>query len=260
MRIISCLKEVVGRDTRYRIAADGSWIEDADVTLEINECDEYSLEEALKLQEQHGGEVVILTLGKTSAEKSIRKGLAMGAHRAIHILDEEGRAGSPHAVAAALAEALKAEDYDLILAGTQSDDYSYAQSGVLLAEMLGLPHATIVMEVQADPEAGKLKALREMESGWFQWVEMPMPAVLTIQAGISQVRYASLKGIMQAKRKEIKKVQLSELSLDWESIPSLEILQLSFPETTSKAEMIEGEPSAAAAALVEKLRKEAKVL
>ncbi len=260
MKIITCLKEVAGRDTRYRIASGGAWIDETDITLEINECDEYALEESLKLQEKHGGEVVILTLGRSGADKSVRKGLAMGADRAVQVIDDAGKATSPHAVAASLAAALKDEEFDLILAGTQSDDYSYAQTGVALAELLGLPHATIVMEIQADPANRKLKALREMESGWFQWVEMPMPAVLSIQAGISQVRYASLKGIMQAKKKEIRKIELASLPIEWDSIPTLEILDLAFPEASSKAELLQGDPATAAALLLEKLRKEAKVL
>ncbi len=151
------------------------------------------------------------------------KGLAMGADRGILVVDEENRASSPQAVASVLAEVLKQEDFDLILAGTQSDHYSYAETGVILAELLGLPHATIVMEIEARPAEKTVKALREMESGAFQWVEMPLPAVLAIQAGISKVRYASLKGIMQAKKKEIRKINLGDLAIDLDSIPRLEI-------------------------------------
>ncbi|MDA2931099.1 electron transfer flavoprotein subunit beta/FixA family protein, partial [Acidobacteria bacterium AH-259-O06] len=242
MKILTCLKEVPDRDTRYEIDAEGTGIKESDLTFEISECDEYSLEESLKLQEKHGGEVVILTLGRERAEKSVRKGLAMGANRGILIKDEESKITTPHAVAAVLAEVLEQEEYDLILAGTQSDDLSYAQTGVILAQLLGLPHATIVMEIEADPGQKKVKALREMESGWFQWVEMPMPAVLTIQAGISQVRYASLKGIMQAKNKEIRKIDLSDLNIDLDSIPQIEVLKLYFPETEKKAEILEGDP------------------
>jgi electron transfer flavoprotein beta subunit len=176
------------------------------------------------------------------------------------IRDEEGQLNSPHAVALALAEVLKREEYDLILAGTQSDDWSYAQTGVLLAELLGIPHATIVMEIQADPTQKKVKALREMESGWFQWVELPMPSVLTVQAGISQVRYASLKGIMQAKKKELRTIELSDLGIDWSSVPQVEVVRVYFPEVDKKAEMLEGTTETVVEQLVEKLKKEAKVL
>ena len=260
MRIIVCLKEVPGAETRYEIDEDATWIKDSDLTLELNECDEYALEEALKLQEKHGGEVVVLTLGRERSEKSIRKALAMGAHRGILVKDEEGQVSSPFATAAVLVAALKDEEYDLVLTGTQSDDYSYAQTGVMLAELLGLPHATIVMEIEADPEVERVRALREMESGWFQWVEMSMPAQLTIQAGISQIRYVSLKGIMQARKKEIRKIVVSDLGVDLDSAPKVIIQRLYFPETGRRAEILEGDPGTVASRLVEKLKKEAKVL
>ncbi len=260
MNIVTCLKEVPGRETRYRINSAQSWIDESGVTAEINECDEYALEEALKLKEKHAGEVTILSIGRTRSEKSIRKGLAMGADRAILVEDEEDKVRSPHAAAAVLAGALRDEECDLILAGTQSDDFGYGQTGTILAQLLGLPHATIVMEVEALPEQGKVKALREMEAGWFQWVEMPLPAVLTIQAGISQVRYASLKGIMQAKKKEIRRIALDELGLNLDSLPRLEVSRLYFEESASKAEILQGDTETVVNTLVDKLRKEARVL
>lgn len=260
MKIVTCLKEVPGKETRYELKAGGTWIDDSRVTFEANECDEYALEEALKLKESHGGEVVLLTIGSSRAEKIIRKGLAMGADRGILVEDDQRRLDSPFVFASVLAAALEEEDYDLILAGTQSDDYSYAQTGVILAELLGIPHASIVMEIEAHPEEGSVKALREMESGWFQWVEMKLPAVLTVQAGISAIRFASLPGIMKAKKKEIRKIGVEELGLDLDGMPKLNIERLYFPEATSKAEMLEGDPERVASELVEKLTKEVRVL
>lgn len=260
MKLITCLKEVPGREGRYQVASGGRWIDESNLSFEINECDEYALEESLKLKETHGGEVILLTVGKERAEKAMRKGLAKGADRGILVVDEEGALGSPFAVASALSEAIRREGCDLVLAGTQSDDYSYAQTGVVVAGLLDWPHATIVMEIQGDPAAGRVKALREMESGWFEWVEMPLPAVLTVQAGISPLRYASLKGIMQAGKKEIRRVSVAELGVDPAGLPALEITELYFPETTSRAELLEGSPEEVATLLLEKLRKEAKVL
>ena len=260
MKIFTCLKETPSRDTRYELSPDSSWIGNAEVTHEISECDEYALEEALKLKERHQGEVVLLTAGQAVAEKSMRKGLAMGADRGVLVLDRERELSSPYQVAKALEKVLKDQDHDLILTGTQSDDYGYAQTGPMLAHLLGLPHATIVMQIQVRADRGSVRALREMESGWFEWVELPLPAVLTIQAGISQIRYATLRGIMQARRKEIRKIELSDLELDLSSMPHLEIERLYFPEQTSKAEMIEGSPDEIASTLVERLRREAKVL
>ncbi len=260
MKVFTCLKETPSRDTRYELSPDSSWIGNAEVTHEISECDEYALEEALKLKEQHQGEVVLLTAGRAESEKSMRKGLAMGADRGVLILDRERELSSPYRVAAALEKVLQDQEYDLILTGTQSDDYGYAQTGPMLAQLLGLPHATIVMQIQVQEDRGSVRALREMESGWFEWVEIPLPAVLTIQAGISQIRYATLRGIMQARRKEIRKIELGGLGLDLSSMPHLEIERLYFPEQTSKAEMIEGTPDEIASTLVDRLRREAKVL
>jgi electron transfer flavoprotein beta subunit len=260
VRIIVCLKEVPSRDTRYEIRADGRWIKDSDISFEINECDEYALEEALKLQEEHGGEVVLLTIGSERAERSMRKGLAMGAEKGILVLDPENRLSGPLAVATALAEVLKGEPYDLILAGTQSDDFGYAQTGVMLAELLGLPHASIVMEITADSQAGSVQVLREMESGWFQRAAMPLPAVLTIQAGISQIRFTPLKGIMMAKKKEIRRVELASLAIPFDQLPDIQVQRIYFPEATRKAEIRQGDTETVVISLVEKLRKEAHVL
>ena len=260
MKIITCLKEVPDRDTRYKIDAAGTSINQEDLTFSINECDEYALEESLKLKEKHGGEVVILTLGREKAERSVRKGLAMGADRAILVKDDAEQINNPHAVAQVLAQVLREEEYDLILAGTQSDDLSYAQTGVILAELLGLSHATIVMEIEAESKTRKVKALREMESGWFQWVEMSMPTVLTVQAGISQVRYVSLRGIMQARKKEIHKIDLVDLNIEFDTIPSIEVVRLYFPEVETRAEVLEGEPQEVVEELVKRLKTDRKVL
>ncbi len=253
------MKEVPGRDTRYEISSDGRWIKDSDLSFEISECDEYALEEALKLQEKHGGEVVLLTLGTERAEKLMRKGLAMGAEKGILVHDPGQQVSSPLGVASAFAEVLKKEAFDLVLAGTQSDDFGYAQTGVMLAELLNLPHATIVMEVKADAAARTVEALREMESGWFQRVAMSMPAVLTIQAGISQIRFTPLKGILMAKKKEIRRVELASLGLHLDQIPRLEVQRVYFPEATRKAEILQGDTETVAASLVDKLRKEARI-
>lgn len=258
--MITCLREVPGRGTRFRTNREETWIESADLTYEINECDEYSIEEALRIKEAHGGEVVILNLGSPGNEKSIRKGLAMGCDRALQVLDPEGRAKSPHAIAEVLARSLDQEPFDLILAGTQSDDLSYAQTGVILAELLGIPHATIVMELEALPDKRAIKALREMESGSFQWLELPLPALLTIQAGSSQVRYPSLKGIMQARKKEIRQIDVEEMNIAWSELPGIDIIRLYSPPATNQVEFLEGETTTVIAKLVEKLKKDARVI
>jgi len=260
MKIVVCAKEVSSRETRYEINPEGKWIEEGNISFEISECDEYALEEGLKLKEKHGGEVTILTVGQSRAEKIMRKGLAMGADRGLLVIDEEKQADSPYVIASALAEALRNEEFDLILTGTQSDDLGNAQTGVMLAELLGLPHATIVMQIEVDQEKRSLRALREMESGWSQWLEMPLPALLSVQAGISAIRYPSLKGIMQAKKKEITQIELASLGLDPSVLPRLELQHLYSPRQDRKAELLEGAPEDVVEQLIDKLKKEAKVL
>ena len=184
----------------------------------------------------------------------------MGADRGLLVLDEGNRADSPYTVASALAKALENEEFDLILTGTQSDDLGYAQTGVMLAELLRLPYATIVMQIEVDLERQKVKALREMESGWFQWLEMPLPAVLTVQAGISAIRYPSLKGIMQARKKEITQIEFADLGLDSSDLPRLELRRLYAPSQDRKAELLEGDPESVVQELIDLLKREAKVL
>lgn len=260
MKIIVCLKEVPSREARYEVSSDNQWIDESSVSFEINECDEYALEEALKLKEKHGGEVTLLTIGSSRAEKVMRKGLAMGADRGILVEDDDRTCQSPYAFARVLADVIAKEEFDLVLAGTQSDDLGYGQTGVMLSEFLGIPHATIVMEIDADPAANQMKVLREMESGWFQWIMLPTPSLLAIQAGISPIRYPTLKGIMQAKKKEIRKVSISDLPLDLSDAPAVEIISLYVPRQEKKAELLQGDTATVVDTLVNRLQKEAKVL
>jgi electron transfer flavoprotein beta subunit len=197
--------------------------------------------------------VVVCSVGPSRVAQVIREALARGADRALHVEDENLGAADASMVAEALAAAMRDERFDLILTGLQSDDQGFAQTGVIVAERLGLPHATIVMEVQVSHDGLRVK--RELEGGWFQWVSLPLPAVLTIQSGINQLRYATLKGIMAAKKKEIRKVAVPA-GLQ----PSQRIRALSVPQKTKRTEMIAGSPAEVAAQLVRKLRDERRVL
>jgi electron transfer flavoprotein beta subunit len=260
MNIVVCLKQVPKKDSILRISADQKWIDERDISYEMSEADAYALEEALRQKEKHGGEVIVISLGPERVRQSIKEALAKGADRAIHLSDPlfDSATDAP-AVSRALAAALKDEKYDLILTGLQSDDYGFAQVGLVLAELLGLASATIAMEVQ--PEAGSVRVKRELESGWFQWVKVPMPAVLTIQSGINQLRYATLKGIMAAKKKEIREVKAADLGLTADDLKPAQIIERAYlPEKTKRTEMIEGRPAEAAAKLVEKLRFDARVI
>jgi electron transfer flavoprotein beta subunit len=256
MKIIVSIKQVPARDSQLKIASSGKWIEESDLAYEINEPDAYALEAGLQLKEKHGGEVVALCAGPARAASTIREALAKGADRAIHV-EEEAGAPDPLSAARLLAAALRDEKPDLILTGLQSDDLGYGQTGVILAELLGLPHATIIMEVEA--REGGIRVKRELEDGWFQHVEMPLPALLTIQSGISKLRYATLMGIKKAKSKEIRHVTGADLRV--ESAPATVVLEkLHLPERTKRTQLFEGSPKEAAAQLVEKLKFEARVI
>ena len=259
MNIVVCMKQVPKKDSILRIGPDKKWIDERDISYEISEADAYALEEALRQKEKHGGEVVVIALGPERARQSIKEALAKGADRAIHLHDTAfDTATDAMGIARALAGALKDEKYDLIFTGLQSDDYGYAQVGLVLAEQLGLASATIVMEVQ--PEESSVRVKRELESGWFQWVRVPMPALLTIQSGINQLRYATLKGIMAAKKKEIREVKAADLGLTADDLkPAQTIERVYLPEKMKQTEMIEGKPAEVAAKLVEQLRFDARV-
>jgi electron transfer flavoprotein beta subunit len=257
MKIIVAIKQVPARDSQLRVAASGKWIEEADLSFEINEPDAYALEEALQLKEKHGGEVVALCAGPARAAQTIREALAKGADRAIHVEEENIGAYDPLAAARLLAAALQAEAPDLVLTGLQSDDLGYGQTGVILAELLGLPHATIIMQVEK--RDGTIRVKRELESGWFQHVEMPLPALLTIQSGISKLRYATLMGIKKAKSKEVKRLTPADLGVSAAN-PRIVVERVYAPERTKRTQLFDGSPQDAAARLVEKLKFEVRVI
>ena len=259
MKILVCLKQVPAREAVLRLNAAGTWIQSADISFEVNEPDLYALEEALRLKEKHGGEVIVCSLGPARAQQAIKEALAKGADRALHLDDPAFEALDARGVALALARAIKRESPDLVLTGLPSDDCGYWQTGVILAELLGLPHATIIMEIQA--EANHLKVKQELEAGWFQWIEMPLPALLTIQSGINKPRYATLKGIMSAKNKPVQKLTLADLSLGPEDLALRQkILKVYVPVKKAQTEFLQGSPKEIAAKLVEKLKNESRVL
>src|SRR6187200_57566 len=238
MKIAVCIKQVVTREWQLRVNEGKTWIRDQDASFELNEPDAYALEEALRLKEKHGGEVVVCSAGPARVAQVIREALARGADRAIHVEGDQLASADAFVTSGALAAAMKDERFDLTLTGLQSDDQGFAQVGVILAERLGLPHATIIMEVNVD--AGRLRVKRELEGGWFQWIGMPLPALLTIQSGINQLRYATLKGIMAAKKKEIRKAALPAGLAS-----SQQIVALTLPTRTKQTAMISGAPPAA---------------
>jgi electron transfer flavoprotein beta subunit len=256
LKILVCMKQVPQKDAPLKVNEGGKWIRE-DVSYEVNEPDAYALEEALRQKEKHGGEVVVITAGPARASQVLREALAKGADRAIHLEDEKFVGLDAFNTANAFAATIKDEQFDLIFTGLQSDDYGYAQTGVVISELLGWPHATIIMQIEKK-DAG-IRVKRELEAGYFQFVEMPLPAVLTIQSGINKLRYATLIGIKQAKNKPMRKVSWAEV--EGASGQNLQQIQrLYIPEKTKKTEMLEGPPAEVAKKLVDKLRNEVRVL
>jgi electron transfer flavoprotein beta subunit len=255
MKILVAIKQVPERDAQIRIAADGRWIDEDDLSYTINEPDAYALEEALQLKEKNGtGEVIVVCAGPERVQSTLREALAKGADRAIHIEADNLTGLDTLSVAQILADAIKPESPDLILTGLQSDDLGLGQTGVVLAELLSIPSATIIMHVE--PTATGLKVKRELEDGWFQHVEMPLPALLTIQSGGNKLRYATLMGIKKAKTKELKTVATSVASTK----PAITLERVYLPEKQKKTEMLTGSPTEIANKIVEKLKFEVRVI
>jgi electron transfer flavoprotein beta subunit len=254
VNIIVCIKQVPAKDAPLSIA--GNWIRESDIGFEMNEPDSYALEEALRLKEKHGGEVIALSMGPERVKQTIKEALAKGADRGIHIADDNFAQLDPLGSAKSLAAAIQRQKPDLVLTGLQSDDHGFGQTGVLLASVLDVPHATIIMAIEVDGQRMKLK--RELEAGWFQHIECPLPAVLTIQSGINKVRYATLKGIMAAKKKEITTITRESLGVSVE--PTQRVEKIYVPTKTKKTEFLTGTPKEVAAKLVEKLKFEARVI
>ncbi len=261
MKIVVAIKQVPSRDSLLKVNSSGTWIEDADLAYEINEPDAYALEAGLQLKEKEGGEVVVLCAGPDRAGQTIREALAKGADRAIHIETEAPAVTDPLSLARVMAKALETEKPDLVLTGLQSDDLGYGQTGVILAAVMGLPHATLIMHIET--AGNRIKVKRELEDGWFQYVEMPLPALLTIQSGATKLRYATLMGIKKAKSKEVKRLSAADLGgpgLSGAHTASIRLERIYMPEKSKHSQIFGGTPKEAAAKLVEKLRFEARVI
>ncbi|MBI2567028.1 MAG: electron transfer flavoprotein subunit beta/FixA family protein [Candidatus Schekmanbacteria bacterium] len=266
MKVVICIKQVADKDARLKINGAATWIEESELAWAINEADLFALEEGLRLKEKHGGEVVLLSMGPARTQEALRKALAMGADRALH-LDDPAFEGSDVATAARIiAKAIARDGFDLALFGVQSDDLGSAQLAPRVAEHLGVPHAAIAMGIAVDAGSGTVTVKRELDAGTLEVVALNLPAVVSVQLGMNEVRYASLKGIMAAKKKPIAAIKAADLGLSAAQVGAAasrtQILKVGFPSAgeKGKAEIFGGPPAQAVAALIEKLRKEAKVL
>ena len=252
-KILVCLKQVPHKDARLDLRSDGSWIQDDNIKFEINDYDSYALEEALRLKDKGEAEVVVATIGPDRAGQSLRTALGMGADRAIHIWDDALASTDCLGIAKALAAVAKSENFDLIFTGLMSDDANYGLTGPMLAELLGIPHVTSV--VKTDFKNGEIEVERELEGGALEVASIPQPCLLAVQTGINEVRYASLKGIMQAKKKPLDKKALGDLGLDAGSVaPKAQIEKVYTPPKGEGAELVQGNPEEAASQIVTKIK------
>lgn len=213
-----------------------------DLEMVVNEWDNYAVEEAVRITEASGGEVHLLTLGNEDDEDVLRRGLAMGAHAASHLCDEAFEGSDPATLARVFAAAVKDGGYDLILTGVQSADLGQASTGVLLAQELGLPHAT--MAIALEPGAGELVVTRELENNTSEKVALPLPALVTVQSGINQPRYVSIMGIRKVRKMTIEQIEADNLGLSEDALGAaasiVDSQSLALPPTGEGAQMLEG--------------------
>ena len=252
MKIAVLVKQVVGSESALKISQDQRWIDESSATFVMNPPDNYAIEEAMLIKEKLGlGEVVIVSMGPQRVQKVIREGLSKGADRGIHIETQDLKEIDPLYISKAFAETLRDENFDLILSGLQSDDSGMGQTGTLLGELLNMSTATLVIET--DINQNKIRVKRELESGWFQWVELASPSSISIQSGINQPRYPSLKGIMGAKKKEIKVIP-APLVEKKQSISKIFV-----PKKSKETEFIETDIDSTVERIVDILKTEVKV-
>ena len=245
MKIFTCIKYVPDTsEAEVKLNPEGTAVDSSRFSFDINDADNYAVEESVLIKEKQGGSVTVVSIGPKQSEVMIRMAMAKGCDNAIRIEDERIAAHDPLMVARVIAGAIKGQDFDLVLTGCMANDYGQAVTGVALAEILGVPHAAYVNKVEI--EDGKVKAHRELEGGLMEVVELTIPAVLTIQTGINEPRYAPIRGIREAQKKELKVVNLDDLGVaagDVDADASQIILEkLYIPEVESKAEIIEGDP------------------
>ena len=253
MKILVCLKQVPHKDARIEVAGDGTWISEANLKFEINDYDNYALEAALRIKDAGEAEVVVVTAGPDRVVQSLRTALGMGADRAVHIKDEAVDGSDALGLAKALAAVARDERPDLILAGLMSDDANFGLVGPMVAGLLDIPHATAI--VSCNQENGGLTVERELEGGALEVVGLPLPCLVTVQTGMNEVRYASLKGIMQAKKKPLDTKSASDLGLDGDAIqPRVTIEKIYAPPKGEGAEIVQGSAGEVSQQLVTKIK------
>ncbi|MCG2777259.1 MAG: electron transfer flavoprotein subunit beta/FixA family protein [Desulfobacterales bacterium] len=264
MNIIVCLKQVPDTETQIKVRSDGKSIVTDDIKFVMNPYDEYGVEEALRIKEKFGGEVTVVGLGPKRVTESIRTALAMGADKGILVSDEALEGSDSLSVAKAVAAAIKELDYDLIFSGQRGVDDDMGVVGANIAELLDIPQLSVIDKVEVAEDGKSVKVNRPIE-GSILVIESPLPALITAQKGLNEPRYASLPGIMKAKKKPFDAKTLSDLGLDaaefGEGARKVKVLEITPPPARKAGKIVEGEtPQEKAAGLAKLLHDEAKVI
>jgi electron transfer flavoprotein beta subunit len=254
MKVMVCLKQVPHQDARLDVNSEGTWIQEDNIKFEINSYDTYALEEALRAKDAGEAEVVVVSIGPDRVTQALRTALGMGADRAIHVKDADADASDALGCAKILAAIAKEEGPDVVVTGFMSDDGNSSAVPPMLAELLDLPSATGVLKTEA--ANGSVKVERELDGGATEVVELPKPCLIAIQTGANQVRYASLKGIMQAKKKPVDVKTLGDLGVSDAGAGGVKakIEKVYAPPKSSSAEMLEGSTDEIVSKLVGKIK------
>ncbi|MGD8505507.1 MAG: electron transfer flavoprotein subunit beta/FixA family protein [Candidatus Bathyarchaeota archaeon] len=257
MNIIVCVKHVPETaEAEIKIDNTGKTIEKTDLVFDINEWDDYALEEAVLLKEKLGGTVTAITVGSEDAESTLRKCLARGADEAIRLTDPKFEGSDGYVIAKIISKVIKDTPFDLVLTGAQAGDDGYAMVGPILAELLGIPHITMVKKIELNNEVAKVN--RELEGGLEEILEVKMPAVLAIQTGINEPRYVSIMGTRKAMKKEIKILGLAEVGLSENEVGQagswIKMEKMYVPPVEKQAEFLKGSPEEIATKIAEILK------
>jgi electron transfer flavoprotein beta subunit len=255
MKLLVCIKQVPDMESKFKIDEDGVWFARADLAWRMNEYDEYAVEQAVQLKEQTGGDLTVLCIGSDQVKETMKKALAMGCDRGVHISDDRSYLKDPYEIASMIAEFARDKDFDLIFTGMQSQDRGSGQVGVIIAELLSISAITTIVDFQCDN--GKIVVKRELEGGVKAQVETPLPALVTCQLGLNTPRYPTLPNIMKAKKKEMITIAADELY----TVSAMQkTLKIAFPEKQGGGLFLEGEVADIADRLISILREKTSVL
>lgn len=255
MNILVCIKQVPDMESKFKVDGDGTWYDSADLAWRMNEYDEYAVEQAVQLKEKTGADLTVLCIGPERVKETMKKALAMGCDRGVHVTDDASFKKGPFSIASIIAEFASSKSFDIIFTGMQSQDRGSAQVGVLVAEMLGIPCATTIVGFSF--EDGRISVKRELEGGVKAKVTAPIPALVTCQLGLNSPRYLTLPNILKAKKKELLSIPVADVL---KAVPLEETTSLYLPEKKGTGLILEGDVADLADRLIKILKEKTAVL